>query len=396
MKRRATTIVILLIIGFFTQRPVIAQTAEKIIEKHIEALGGQENLDAVKSMKITGFFTSFSERKPMTEYKTTDNIYYCELFWGQHPVVEARDGDLCWTINMWYDIPFPRRCNDNEAKIIEQKNDLFTPFVHYAEKGYTVEYMGLEEMDGIRVHKLQLTRPGHQAETWYLDATTYLPYFCISMWGDFGYPTPQECYFDDWRRVGKVMIPFTVDRVFSIRNRVVEIEKVECNVPVGKDMVAMPMSKEMKMLKPFEGEWSVILETQGRGGAFVRSDSTTSVIKFIGDKNLLEESISYKNDFPIHKISQWSFNRKLNTYILTVFNDFDSNVEVLQGGFQDDILSFDNAEIHFSNDRKADQTFRKQIFSEISKDGFLVEMAISTDGENWSVQERFIYSALRK
>jgi hypothetical protein len=393
MKGKTTTILSLLVFSIFVQNGY-AQNADEIIEKHLKARGGIENWNDIKSMKITGFYTSFSDRKQFSEIKILPDYYYFDSHWGQHDIIEAGKADLYWTVNPWYDMSTPRRCNENESTILDQKSDFCTPFLNYKENDYAVELLGKEEMDGVEVFKLQLTRPGNDPETWYINSKTHLEHMYTSLWGDFGYPCMQETYFDDFQKVGKVLIPFYVDRVFSIRNRVVEINEVELNVEVDMKIFNLPLSDGMKKLENLSGEWSVIIETTNGSGGFNRSDSTSSAIHFISNKNLLTENISYTSTYPIDLISNWSFNTASGKYMLTVFNDFYSGTEVLLGDFSGDTLIVDNKNINIGESTE-EQQLRRLSYILSDQDNFILESSISQDGgDSWMVRQRFLYSRL--
>ena len=45
-----------------------AQTVDEVIDNHIKALGGMDNLNAVKTLKMTGKFTGGGFEAPVTMY----------------------------------------------------------------------------------------------------------------------------------------------------------------------------------------------------------------------------------------------------------------------------------------------------------------------------------------
>lgn len=368
------------------------QTVDEIINKHIEAHGGMKNWEAVQSMKITGKFTSFSETNPFTEIKGRPGNYYASYHLGQHKVVDGKSGDLIWKIDPWFDMSFPRKATEVEANVILQKAEFCTPFFNYKKRGFKVELKGKEEIDGIECFKLELTRDNGQQETWFLNTKTYLEYMSKSIWSDFAEPAPAESIYEDFRKVGEVVIPFHIERVFSIRYRVTEIEKVELNGKVDPGIFRLPLSDEMKRLKAFEGSWDVAFDVLSRRGAWQNVDSTTSVIKFVDNKNILQETISYTNYFPIEKLISWTFNSETSNYRMVMFNDFYSNTDVYQGTFSGDTLIFENTHISYGKENES-KSAKKYIFSNIRHEGFLLEVADSNDGgENWRVGRKFTYT----
>lgn len=177
-------------------------------------------------MKVTGQFTAFSEEKDIVILKTDDGKYYSELHLGQFKVKEAFDGKAGWTIDPWHEFLFPRELNKAEVNVFLQKAEFFTPFYSYKEKGHEVELIGEQKVDGVDVYAIKLTRSNGKSETWYLDVNTYLEYKCQSDWVDFAYPSPAESYFDDFRTVNGLVIPYFIERTFFQRDRITQIENI--------------------------------------------------------------------------------------------------------------------------------------------------------------------------
>ena len=369
---------------------VNGQTIEEIIEKHINAHGGLKNWQKIENMKITGHFTSFSERKPFTEIKAKGGKYYAHFWLGQHPVHEGSDGSFVWTDDPWFELPYARKASPVEESVILQKADFFTPFINYAEKGYKATFDGKEVKEGVEVFKITLTRNDGQNETWYLNSKTYLEYMAITDWSDFASPVQQEAVFDDFRKVGEVVLPFYNERVFDSRITSTEIENIELNVALEPGIFNLPLSEPMKKLDFLRGEWGVSFDALGRGGNWSHVDSTSSVFQFIENKNILQENISYIRYLPLEKITTWTFNNDRKNYLMTVFNDIYSSTDVYQGDFQGDSLIMDNTLVSFT--KTENPTFTRYIFTQISQEGFVLEIAQSKDkGETWKVSQKFTY-----
>ena len=183
------------------------QSVDEIVAKHIQAHGGIDAWNKVQSIKINGYFTAFSERNPITEIKASSGKYFADLTLGQHKVKEGCDGKIYWTINPWFDLPFARKMNENEILVTSQNAEFFTPFFNYKARGFTVKYEEKENIEGVEVFKLLLTRENGLKETWFLRTDNYLEYMSKSGWSDFASPVEQEAVFDDFRKVGDITIP---------------------------------------------------------------------------------------------------------------------------------------------------------------------------------------------
>lgn len=381
------------LIGIFLCSPPIvqAQDVDEIIAMHIEAHGGTEKWEAVKSMKITGKFTAFSEEKDIHILKTDNGEYYSELYMGQFKVKEAFNGKAGWTIDPWHEFLFPRELNKPEVNVFYQKAEFFTPFYKYKEKGHEVELLGKQNIDGIDVYAIKLTRPNGKSETWYLDANTYLEYKCESEWVGFAYDAPAESYFEDFRSVDGLVIPFYTERTFRQRDRITQIENIGFNTEIDKGLFEMPRSEKIKKLAFLEGDWDVKFEIWTRRGSWHNLDNTTSSIKFIAT-NLLQEKINYDMNYVQSKIIDYTYNSSTEKYRITVFNGFSSDIEVFEGDFTDSTFSAENTNISYG-DSIQNGTFSQIEISKIEKDSFIVEIKRSNDkGETWKPREKLSYN----
>lgn len=371
---------------------LFAQSADEIIQKHIKAHGGAKKWDQIEAMKISGNFTAFSIEKEFTTYKTKDGGYYGDLYLGEKKVIEAFDGKNGWTIDPWQEIFYARSLNAAENNVMMQKAEFFTPFYKYKERGYEVEYLGKKQVDGTDVFAIKLTRNNGKIETWYLDAKTYLEYKCESQWVDFASVAPSETFFDDFRKVNGLVIPFYVERIFWQRDRISQIENIEFNPDFDENIMVMPKREEIRKLQFMEGEWDVTVETMGRRGSWYKSGQTTSSISF-ASTNMLQENISYEETFPINKTVSYTYNSSTKRYRISAFNDFSSTVDLYEGIFKDNILVFDDVTIRYGVEGEETRPSTQYQFSDIGDNGFTLVHNITRDGgQSWNPRIKFIYT----
>ena len=384
-------IFIISIIIFFSSLLVKGQKIETIISKHIEAHGGVENWESIKSMKITGKFTSFSVVKDFYTIKAKPNSFYSEFHMGIHKLKQAYNGKTVWTINPWFEIPFPRKANSTEENVILQKAEFCTPLFHYKEKGYYAEFKGKEVLEGVEVFTIELTKPNGQIDKWYLNTKTYLEHLSKTTWSDFASPVEQESYYDDFRKVGNVTIAFYVERVFDTRIREVQIENIEFDIDVDKSIFELPRSKEIEKLSVIEGDWNVKVDILGRRG-WATADSTTSTIKYMENYNILQEKMSYVRYFPVSLINNWAYNSDTKKYRISSFNDFYSNMSIYEGSYNGDSIVYDDLNISFDSTDVV-KSFKRSTIKDITKDSFNIEISNSQNkSKNWRVVQKLYYT----
>jgi hypothetical protein len=392
MRSLSNYLILIVLIALFPA--LSAQTVDEIIEKHLEAHGGIENWDQVEALEINGTFTGFSIEKPFHAFKTNEGKYYADLYLGELKVLEAFDGEHGWTIDPWQDIEHARSFSRAERVAFKQKAEFFTPFYHYAEHGSEVEYMGLEKVDGMEMHKLKLIRSNGSTEYWFLDPETYLEYHCQSDWVDFAYPSKAETYFDDFREVEGLVLPFYIDRTFGQRNRILQIDDIAINPDIDPAILDMPVKNEIKALGFLEGDWDVTVEVMTGRGSWYPLGNTRAHIRFASSTQL-EENISYDRILPVHKNTRFTFHDASQKYRVGEFNEISAALEIYEGVLTDSSFVYDNTGIQYKNlessiDNKVELKFN-------DPDSFIATHYRSGDeGKTWQPTDRFSYTRIKE
>ena len=380
-----------------TSNKAYSQTAESIIEKHIEAVGGIDNYKKIESLRITGQFTAFSLVKPYKLIWFKPGKYYTEYALGKHDVVEAFNGEYGWVIDPWQEITFPRKANATEINVYTQKATLVSPFLKFTEEEINVEYLGEDDTNGENTYVLKVIKPGNYIETWYLCTDTYLPVKYTSIWVDFSYPSDAETFFDDFRSVGGVKIPHYIERTFGQRHRVTEIESVELNPEdVCMDILIMQRSEQMKMLSFLEGDYSVEYFVRTRANQWHQLDSTTSKIKFT-NLNKLTEKISYERFLVFDRVYTFHYSSAIEKYVLTLYQGHGSDMSFFLGEFVDDALIFESTQLKTEKTTENSSPIIRYIYSDISDKGFTLMIKVSTDnGQTFNKRDKFVYTKTGK
>ena len=150
------TLFILLIIAVAV--PTSAQTADEIISNYIENTGGAEAWNSLSGIKYVGSANAQGMTIPVEYYLTKDGKQLLKIeFQGQELIQFSFDGEKMWTTNFMTMQPEEA---DAEAthNMKNQSMDFPDPFLNYKEKGYSVELIGKETMEGTDTYKVKLTR----------------------------------------------------------------------------------------------------------------------------------------------------------------------------------------------------------------------------------------------
>lgn len=145
-------------IAIITSISIQSQTADEIIDNYFENTGGKENWSQLKGMKISASVNQQGMEIPLEIYQMADGKQMQVInFQGKEIKQGVFDGTTLWNTNF-----MTMKAEKSDAESTEnmklEMNDFPDSFLNYKEKGYTVELLGEETIDGTETFKLKLTK----------------------------------------------------------------------------------------------------------------------------------------------------------------------------------------------------------------------------------------------
>jgi hypothetical protein len=227
---------------------VLAYTADELAAKNVAAKGGLDKLNAIQSLRLSGKLLvngGALELGYVTLIKRPGSIRYEALLQGLTQI-QAYDGTQAWQINPFQGRKDPEKLSVDEAKGLgEDAVDFAGPLVDYKAKGYTLDYLGTEDVDGTEAHKLRVTRSNGDLIYVYLDPEYFLEIRTVNRRIEHGVPNETVTDYGDYEKVDGVYFPFEQDtgpKGSSDRQRV-RFEKAEANVPAADTQFQFPAAR---------------------------------------------------------------------------------------------------------------------------------------------------------
>lgn len=220
---------------------------EQIISRYVDARGGSERWTEIESIELEGIYAAFSDHEPFTLLRSPGNLYRLDFKILGGDAVRARDAEGPWWLHPLLQ-PQAGRLTEEPYKSQVERESLFGPLLlDYANKGATVELVGPGDIEGIPVFELAVSLPGGQKESWFLDAESYLEVAVDSQVNDYTQspePMRQRAFFDDFREVEGLMIPFRLDYEFGHRLESMTVEKAVVDGDVDRSRFEAPPAPE--------------------------------------------------------------------------------------------------------------------------------------------------------
>ena len=135
--------------------------------------------------------------------------------------------------------------------MVKQQADLDGPLVDYKAKGTTIEVLGVETVDGKKVHKLKVTPKTGRPVTLYLDAETGLEAKTVmeapaDAAGPGAPAATLESVFSNYQSVGELTMPHTIQQKANGQVLQINIDKIELSPGADDSLFAMPSGRRRR------------------------------------------------------------------------------------------------------------------------------------------------------
>src|SRR6266446_694644 len=131
-------------------------SVDELIAKNIEAHGGLEKIKAVQSIRMTGKMTMGQGMEaPMVLEMKRPKAMRMEFTVQGMTVIQAYDGKTGWAVKPFGGKKDPEPMNSEDLQEADENADIDGPLVDYKSKGYTVELIDKEKVEGSDAWKLK-------------------------------------------------------------------------------------------------------------------------------------------------------------------------------------------------------------------------------------------------
>lgn len=145
-------------------------TGEKVIANYIKAVGGEEKLKALKSIRMNMSADMMGRPIAMQVVKKAPNMMLMEMSMGGNVMMkQLYDGEKASASQMGQQLPL----NENQQKEMELESYLF-PELEYKKMGVETELTGIEKVEGKDAYVVEVTLPTGKSSTQYFDVESGL------------------------------------------------------------------------------------------------------------------------------------------------------------------------------------------------------------------------------
>ncbi|MFT3845498.1 MAG: hypothetical protein QM725_10625 [Lacibacter sp.] len=165
-------VLFLAVAAFFSISFAQAQTADEIVAKYVDAIGGAENWKKINSMVQTGTMSvqgaDISVVRTVLHNKgSRQDITLMGM--NGYQIVTPEAG---WNFMPFQGQTAPEAMTADDLKESQDELDAQGSVIDYKAKGHSVELLGKEDVDGTECYKIKMNLKSGRSETLFIDVKT--------------------------------------------------------------------------------------------------------------------------------------------------------------------------------------------------------------------------------
>lgn len=217
-----------------------AQSAEEIVQKHIEAKGGAEAWKKVKATHMEMTASMMNMELPISIWiEAPDKMRNVVSFQGKE-IITVVNGNEGWMVNPMMGNTKAEPMPESALKDIKDQADLAGPLMDYKAKGHSIEYLGADDMDGTEVYKIKLTEKEGDMTTFFIDKDSYMLLKMTSKKMVNGQETENSIEFSDYRKVDGLSFAFSTTSGMAGQNFESKITELKVNPSIDSKLFSKP------------------------------------------------------------------------------------------------------------------------------------------------------------
>jgi hypothetical protein len=227
----------LFVILFLGGTVLYAQTADDVIARYLDAVGGKKVISSIKSMYVEGTMDIMGMEATTKTTTLSGKGVKMEMDMMGSTVVNCITDESGWTINPFMGGTGPTDLPEEQYNMAKEQIRIGAPFIDYAERGYKAELLGEETIGDAKTVKIKMTSPDNIVTEHFFDKESgYL--IRSAEPGEMG---QNVSTFSDYREIGGYIMPYKIEVDAGGQAMInATYNKVELNVPVDESIFAKP------------------------------------------------------------------------------------------------------------------------------------------------------------
>jgi hypothetical protein len=154
----------LVVFSFFSAS---AQTVDEVIQKYTANIGGIDGFSKIKTLKITGTYTTQGYDLPLTISIVNGKAFRADVDAMGTSIVRAYKDGKGWTINPMAGATTATDVTGAELSALKSQCMMVSGLMDYKARGHQVELQGQVDVEGVKTYKVKFTNKEDGKITYY-------------------------------------------------------------------------------------------------------------------------------------------------------------------------------------------------------------------------------------
>ena len=208
-----------------------AQTAEEIVAKHVEAIGGAAAWKKVNSLYYEGKITVQGAEVNVTLIALNGKGVRQNISFGGMTGYQIITPTAGWNFMPFQGQAAPEAMTAEQLKESADDLDAQGKLVDYKSKGHTVEYLGKDDVEGTECFKLKITSKAGNVETVFIDPKSYYIVRSVAKRTANGQESNVQTDLSNYQKLPEgIVVPFSI----KLSEGELVISKAEVNKQVDE------------------------------------------------------------------------------------------------------------------------------------------------------------------
>ncbi len=198
--------------SLFFSSYAISQTADDIVNKNIDAIGGKENWRKIQSMRSEATLNTQGIEIPVVITQVHNKAAkqeYSVMGMSGYSIISVDGG---WNFNPMQGQSKPEPMSQEELNIGKEQLDIQGELLDYRQKGHNVELLESEDIDGTLCLKLKLTRKSGRESFILIDPKTFYVVKTITNIIVNGQEIESSVLLSNYQKLPEgIVVPFTME-----------------------------------------------------------------------------------------------------------------------------------------------------------------------------------------
>lgn len=372
--------------------------AETVVARAITALGGAEPWQAIDRMELRGDYSTFSTTYPFRMLRQRPNLYRFEHYEADMQVTVAFDGSKAWWHNqlpLFAGVDWPTAPSIPYARGFEADAEFAGwPFLDAAERGHRLTSLGQVDLEGMTTQAIEIGLANGSVETWHFDAETFLPTARIARAAWVGREVDSRTFFDDYRQVDDVLMPFHLEIERGNLFAEMIVESIRFDVEIPADSFTFPRPPVLQHLEHLVGTWQVVSKTRPMPNLPWFESPGMATIEADFDGTILREKLAFLfagRPRQVHRT--YTHDRFSDQFKLVQIDDLTHHPNIFIGAPEahERAFTLSNIDSGTAWGLGGAKMFERQTLKLEGADHFTMAWEVSPDGERWLETAHFEY-----